>query len=63
MVSQNLEEHRELWANVAKKNGWYTEPFYVQVFIDPVSNEIYDSVSFGGMTKDIFHYEEDNWDV
>jgi hypothetical protein len=59
IMNQDIEYHRNLWANIAKENGWYTEPFYVQLFIDPVRNEIYDSVSFGGMTQDIFHYEEE----
>lgn len=54
---KTIEEHRQFWADVAKENGWYTEPFYVQVFIDPDTKEIYDSVSFNGMTKDIEYFE------
>lgn len=50
---KTIEEHRQFWADIAKKHGWYAEPFYVQVFIDPDTKEIYDSVSFGGMTQDI----------
>jgi hypothetical protein len=53
----NIEQHRFAWAKIAKANGWYTEPFYVQVFIDPNTDEIYDSVSFRGMEGDIFVYE------
>lgn len=26
-----IERHRAFWADVAKKNNWYTEPFYVRV--------------------------------
>jgi hypothetical protein len=54
---KDIEKHRALWADVAKKNDWYAEPFFVQLFIDPETGEVYDSVSFGGMTKDILHYE------
>ena len=30
MKVKDLEYHREHWAKVAKKNDWYTEPFYVE---------------------------------
>lgn len=49
---KTIEEHRAFWANVAKENGWYTEPFYVQVWIDPDTEEIYDSVSTRDFTQD-----------
>lgn len=54
----NLEPHRERWAEVAKANGWYVEPFFVQVFVDPYTNEIYNSVSFTGIPADLVVYEE-----
>lgn len=50
---KTIEEHRQFWANVAKENGWYTEPFYVQVWIDPDTDEIYDSVSTRDLPYDI----------
>ena len=52
----NLEKHRELWSNVARKNGWYQEPFYVQVWIK--NNKIVDSVSFVGLDRDIVEEAE-----
>jgi hypothetical protein len=57
---QTIEEHRQFWANIAKEYGWYTEPFYVQVFIDPETKRIYDSVSFSGMTGDIEYFEPED---
>lgn len=29
-----LEEAREFWSKVAKKNNWYREPFYVQIWVN-----------------------------
>ncbi len=49
---QSIEKCRKFWANVAKKNGWYKEPFYVQVWADS-RGEITDSVSFDGLQEDI----------
>lgn len=52
-VSQTeIEKHRAFWADVAKKNNWYTEPFYVQVWIDE-NGDINDSVSHVGLTEDL----------
>jgi hypothetical protein len=31
-IANNIEAHREFWKNVAKENGWYREPFYIQVW-------------------------------
>lgn len=53
----DIEKHRDLWAKIAKDNGWYYEPFFVQVWIDPETNEIYDSVSTRGFTQDHIIYE------
>lgn len=46
-----IEEHRTVWAELAKKRGWYTEPFYVQIWVDEYG-EVIDSVSYKGMTED-----------
>jgi hypothetical protein len=51
-LSQNIEQHRAFWADVAKKNGWYKQPFYVQVWVNS-SDEITDSVSHAGLEEDI----------
>jgi len=50
--NKTIEEHRQFWVKVAKENGWYAEPFFVQVWIDG-GGDITDSVSFQGMTQDI----------
>lgn len=51
-ADMTIEEHRKFWAKVAKENGWYKEPFYVQVWVDE-NGTITDSVSHRGMTDDI----------
>ena len=48
----SIEQKRELWAEIAKANGWHSEPFFVQVWIDE-EGEIVDSVSFRGLDRDI----------
>ena len=53
----DIENKRIFWSEVAKKNGWYKEPFYVQVWIK--DNKIIDSVSFIGLDKDIIEEVED----
>ena len=55
--SMVVDEHREYWAEVAKKNGWYKEPFYVHVWVDK-DGFVEDSVSYQGMTEDIIIKEE-----
>ena len=52
-----VEENRNLWAKIAKKNNWYKEPFYVQIWIDKKGN-ITDSVSTRILDKDYFIFEE-----
>lgn len=47
-----LEESRDFWASVAKRNNWYTEPFHVQVWLNP-DGTLNDSVSFSGLQQDI----------
>jgi hypothetical protein len=51
-VVTQIELKRELWAGIAKENGWYSEPFFVQVWVDK-EGEIVDSVSFTGLNRDI----------
>ena len=52
-VSQTeIEKHLVFWADVAKENNWYSEPFYVQIWIDE-NGDISDSVSCIGLTEDI----------
>ncbi len=51
-TDDRIEEARSFWANIAKQNGWYTEPFYVQVWLDKDGN-VADSVSHQGLTEDI----------
>lgn len=54
VVSKELiEKERKLWSKVARKHKWYTEPFYVQVWINKDAS-INDSISFIGIEKDIF---------
>lgn len=52
-VAVDLEKSRAFWAKVAKENGWYQEPFYVQVWVDPTTGLVKDSVSSRGMTQDV----------
>ncbi|MDK2899271.1 MAG: hypothetical protein PWQ10_458 [Patescibacteria group bacterium] len=47
-----IEKHREFWIKIAKANGWYIEPFYVQVWTDKSGN-ITDSVSHTSLIEDI----------
>jgi len=55
---KNIEDHRAIWAEIAKKNGWYTEPFYIQVFQNE-AGEIWDSVSHQGMAQDYIYTGEE----
>lgn len=50
---EDLSKHRETWAALAKKNGWYTEPFFVQLWVSS-KGSVVDSISFRGIEKDIF---------
>ncbi|HRF28681.1 MAG TPA: hypothetical protein PL051_03535 [Candidatus Saccharibacteria bacterium] len=45
---QKIEDSRESWAEVARKFGWYFEPFYIQVWIDEFG-EVVDTVGHKGM--------------
>ena len=48
---EELERARAFWAGVARKHGWYAEPFHVQVWVD-ASGAVVDSVSVKGMPQD-----------
>lgn len=54
---QQIEEHRQRWAEVAKENGWYKEPFFIQAWVNS-DGAVVDSVSFDGLTKDFVLAEE-----
>ena len=60
-LEKEIEEARSTWANVAKQGNWYTEPFYVHVWINS-DDEVIDAVSHKGMTKDIIEQDEDEED-
>lgn len=48
-----IDTHRRVWEKVAKENNWYTEPFYIQLWVE-IDGKIEDSLSHrGGLTKDI----------
>lgn len=49
---KDIEIHRKFWAQVARENNWYVEPFYVHVWIND-SDEIVDSVSYKGLWQDV----------
>lgn len=46
-----IEDHRQWWAKIAEENGWYSQPFFVQVWVDD-EGEITDSVSYKGLNRD-----------
>ena len=52
-MNEQVEKAREFWAEVAKKHGWYQEPFYVQVWVNPETGVMMDSVASRGMTQDV----------
>ena len=61
---ETLEDARSIWAEVAKENGWYKEPFYVQAWIDE-DGTLDDCVSFQGLDQDIIlpkrEIDEEDW--
>lgn len=59
---KTIEDHRTFWANIAKENGWYTEPFYVAVWVDPRNGEIYDSLGTRQLTQDQEIFEEESYE-
>lgn len=50
--TKDIEIHRQFWAKVAKDNGWYQEPFYVQIWVNK-DGTIADSVAFRTLTQDV----------
>ncbi len=52
MSIDTIEQARARWASVAKENGWYSEPFYVQVWLRP-DGTVYDAVSSRILTQDL----------
>ncbi len=56
--SMTIEQCRQFWANIAKENGWYKEPFYVQVWVDS-KGDIIDSVSHRDLLRDYILNEDD----
>ena len=51
-IANDIEAHRSFWANIARENGWYTQPFYVQVWQD-MDGTITDSVATTALTEDV----------
>ncbi|OGL23562.1 hypothetical protein A2791_01835 [Candidatus Saccharibacteria bacterium RIFCSPHIGHO2_01_FULL_46_30] len=51
-TKEQIERHRRFWVQVAEQYDWYTEPFYIQVWLDD-KGDVADSVSHIGMTSDI----------
>ncbi len=46
-----FDHQKTLWGSVAKNNNWYSEPFFIQVWVNK-KGEIVDSVSVRGLDKD-----------
>lgn len=58
---ENIEQAREFWAKVAKENGWHSEPFFVQIWLDK-EGKISDSVSSRILTADVvIPWEKPDW--
>ena len=57
--SMTIEQCRQFWANIAKENGWYKEPFFVQVWVD-ANGDIIDSVSHRDLPRDYILNEDDS---
>jgi len=60
-MREQIEHNRELWAAIAKDHAWYTEPFYIKVWINKYGN-VSDSVAHRGMTGDIILPADDEED-
>ena len=59
-VMQNtINQYRETWAKLAKKNGWYSDPFYIQVWINPERDTVMDVVAHKGLTEDAILIDDD----
>lgn len=53
---KTIETARKYWAGIARANGWYVRPFFVQVWLKK-DGTAQDSVAFKGMTGDIILIE------
>lgn len=51
-IERSLETARAYWAKIAKENGWYAEPFFVQIWLNQ-DGTTEDSVSHKDMTSDV----------
>ena len=43
-IANDIEAHRDFWADIARKNGWYREPLYIQVWPredGPITDSVY----------------------
>lgn len=52
-VLAKIEVHREAWIKVAKDCGWFKEPFFLQIWLNKAGDDVEDTVSFDGLSKDI----------
>ena len=50
--TEALAAARAFWAPIAKEHDWYSEPFFVQVWVNE-SGEVTDSVAHRDMVRDI----------
>jgi len=58
-VAVDLETSRATWARIAKEHGWYKEPFFVQVWVDPTTRIVTDSVATTALDKDYVVWMKD----
>lgn len=58
----DLDQHRKSWEEIAKKNGWHSDPFYIVVWVNKIGR-ICDSVSFRDMTEDVFLEKETDYTI
>lgn len=47
-----LEQHRRYWMRIAKKNGWYKQPFFIIAWVNK-RGEITNSVSYDALDRDM----------
>ena len=58
-MKNEIEKMRAFWAGVAKAHDWYVEPFFIQVWVNPDSHQVWDAVAFPDMTQDYITWEYD----
>ncbi len=64
ITQDTIESYRKIWEKTAKENGWYKEPFYLQVWINS-DQDVMDAVAHKGLTEDILFIDDgydENWD-